>query len=46
MRTRAGLDELEKRKVLTLPGFETDPTVVQSITSRYTHSAMLRSEIG
>jgi hypothetical protein len=33
---RAGLDELEKRKFLSLPGLEPDTSVVQLVASRYT----------
>jgi hypothetical protein len=33
---RAGLDDVEKRKFLTLPGLKLDPLVVQPIGSRYT----------
>jgi hypothetical protein len=33
---RAGVDNLEKRKFLTLPGLELDPSVVQPVASRYT----------
>jgi hypothetical protein len=29
--SRAGLDELEKRKFLTLPGLEFDPSAVQPV---------------
>jgi hypothetical protein len=32
---RAGLDDLEKRKFLTLPGLELRPSVVQPVASRY-----------
>jgi hypothetical protein len=34
MDPRAGLDDLEKRKFLTLPGLELNPLVVQPIASR------------
>jgi hypothetical protein len=34
--TRVGLDDVEKRKFLTLPGFELRPLVVQPVASRYT----------
>jgi hypothetical protein len=38
---RAGLDDLEKRKFLTLPGlFNSDPSVVQPVASRYTDYAI------
>jgi hypothetical protein len=37
---RAGLDDLEKRKFLTLPGIESDPSVVQPVASRYTDYAI------
>jgi hypothetical protein len=33
---RAGLDDVEKRKFLTLPGLEPNPSVIQSVASRYT----------
>jgi hypothetical protein len=33
---RDGLDDLEKRKFLTLPGLELYPSVVQPVASRYT----------
>jgi hypothetical protein len=35
---RAGLDDEEKRKFLTLPGLNSDPSVVQPVASRYTDS--------
>jgi hypothetical protein len=36
---RAGLDDMEKRKFLTLPGLELPPPlVVQPVASRYTGS--------
>jgi hypothetical protein len=34
---RVSLDEVEKRKLLTLPGFELRPRVVQPAASRYTN---------
>jgi hypothetical protein len=34
-----GLDDLEKRKFLTLPGLELDPSLVHLVTSRYTDYA-------
>jgi hypothetical protein len=37
---RADLDDLEKRKFLTLPGLELRPSVVQPVASRYTDSAI------
>jgi hypothetical protein len=37
VRPRAGLDDVEKRKFLTLPG--SDPSVVQLVASRYTDYA-------
>jgi hypothetical protein len=46
MGPRSGLDDLEKRKLLTLPGL--DPSVVQPVTSRYADCAtclMERKEI-
>jgi hypothetical protein len=33
---RAGLDDVEKRKFLTLPGLELDTSVVQPVASRHT----------
>jgi hypothetical protein len=38
---RAGLDDVEKRKFLTLPGFEHLPSVFQPVASRYTDYAAL-----
>jgi hypothetical protein len=39
--TRVGLDDVEKRKFLTLPGlFNSDPSVVQLLASRYTDCAI------
>jgi hypothetical protein len=38
---RAGLDDVEKRKFLTLPGLELHPSVVQPVVSRYTDCAIL-----
>jgi hypothetical protein len=35
MDLRAGLDDVEKRKLFTLPGLELLPLVVQPIASRY-----------
>jgi hypothetical protein len=32
----AGLDDVEKKKFLTTPGLEPDPSVVQPVGSRYT----------
>jgi hypothetical protein len=37
---RAGLDDLEKRKFLTAPGLNSDPSVVQPVASRYTDYAI------
>jgi hypothetical protein len=37
---KAGLDDLEKRKFLTLPGLELRPSVVQPVASRYTDYAI------
>jgi hypothetical protein len=42
---RAGLDDVERRKFLTLPGFELDPLVVQPVASRYTDCAIPALEI-
>jgi hypothetical protein len=36
---RAGLDDLENRKFLILPGQNSDSSVVQPVTSRYTDYA-------
>jgi hypothetical protein len=36
---RASLDDVEKRKFLTLLGFELQPLVVQPVGSRYTDCA-------
>jgi hypothetical protein len=36
---RAGLDDMEKLKFLTLPEIETRPSVVQPVASRYTDCA-------
>jgi hypothetical protein len=36
---RGGLDDMEKRKFLTLPGLNSDPSVVQPVASRYTDYA-------
>jgi hypothetical protein len=35
------LDDLEKRKFLPPPGLELDPSVVQSVASRYTDYGMM-----
>jgi hypothetical protein len=37
---RAGLDDLEKRKFLTLRDSNSDPSVVQPVASRYTDYAI------
>jgi hypothetical protein len=37
---RAGLDDVEKRKFLTLPGLNSDPSVVQPIANRHTDCAI------
>jgi hypothetical protein len=37
---RAGLDDLEERKFLTLPGLELRPSVVQPVASSYTDYAI------
>jgi hypothetical protein len=34
-----GLDDMEKRKILPLPGLELNPSAVQSVASRYTDCA-------
>jgi hypothetical protein len=36
---RAGLDDVEKRKFLTLPGLNSDPLVVRAVASCYTNYA-------
>jgi hypothetical protein len=41
---RAGLEEVEKRKFLTLPGPELHPSVVQPVGSRYTEYAIQISQ--
>jgi hypothetical protein len=35
MKLRAGLDDVEKRKILPLPDSNSDPSVVQPVASRY-----------
>jgi hypothetical protein len=35
-----GLDDVEKRKLLTLPGLELDPSVLQAVAIRYTDCAI------
>jgi hypothetical protein len=35
---RAGLDDMEDRKFLNLPGLELDPSAIQPLPSRYTDS--------
>jgi hypothetical protein len=37
---RAGLDDVEKRKFFTLPGFKSDPLVIQAIARCYTDYAI------
>jgi hypothetical protein len=37
MESRAGLDEIEKRKLLTLLVLELDPSVIQPVASRCTN---------
>jgi hypothetical protein len=37
---RAGRDDVEKRKILTLLGLELHPSVVQPVVSRYTDCAI------
>jgi hypothetical protein len=37
--SRSGLDDLEKRKFLTLSGLKLDTSVVQPVASRYTDYA-------
>jgi hypothetical protein len=38
---KAGLDDVGKRKFLTLPGLELDLLVIQPIASRYTDYTIL-----
>jgi hypothetical protein len=33
---RAGLDDMERRQFLTLPGHNSEPSVVEPVASRYT----------
>jgi hypothetical protein len=42
---RAGLDYVENRKFLTLPGLELHLSVVQPVTSRYTNCAILTPKL-
>jgi hypothetical protein len=42
---RAGLDDVKKRKFLPLPDSNTDPSVVQPVTSRYTYYAIRAPQI-
>jgi hypothetical protein len=43
---RAGLDDVEKRKFLTIPGLGTlTPLVIQPIASRYTDCAILAPQL-
>jgi hypothetical protein len=37
---RVGLDDVERRKFLTLPDSNSNPSVVQPVASRYTHYAI------
>jgi hypothetical protein len=37
---RDGLDDVEKKKFLMIPGLEIDPSVVQPISSRFTDCAV------
>jgi hypothetical protein len=41
----AGLEDVEKRKFMTLPGLEFRPSVVQPVASRYTNYAIIVSKI-
>jgi hypothetical protein len=43
---RAGLDDVEKRKFLTLPGLELRTSVFQPVASRYTDYALEESKYG
>jgi hypothetical protein len=43
---KAGLDEIEKWKFLTLPGLASDPSVVQPLASRYTDYAIPALSLG
>jgi hypothetical protein len=40
MGPRAGLDDVEKGKFLTVPELKLDPLVVQNVASRYTYCAI------
>jgi LEA14-like dessication related protein len=40
MGPRVGLDDVEKKKLLTLPGLELRPSVVQPVASLYTDYAI------
>jgi hypothetical protein len=40
MDLRADLEDLEKRKFLTLPGLNSDPSVIQPVASHYTDYAI------
>jgi hypothetical protein len=42
---RASLDDVEKRKFLNIPGLNSEPLVVQSITSRYIDYAIPTSKV-
>jgi hypothetical protein len=42
---RAGLDDVEKKKFLTLPGLELDPSVFQPVASRYTGYVSVKENI-
>jgi hypothetical protein len=37
---RTGMDDVQKRKFLTLPGLELRPSLVQPVASRYTDYAI------
>jgi hypothetical protein len=41
----AGLDDIEKRKCLKLPGLNSKPLVVQSVVSRYIDYAIPTSKV-
>jgi hypothetical protein len=40
MGLRAGLDDVEKKQFLTLPGLDSDPSVVQPVARVYTDYAI------
>jgi hypothetical protein len=42
---RADLDDVEKRKFLTLPGLNSEPSVVQPVASSYTYYTIPAPEL-